>query len=84
MTMPRSYCNLLVNSTVLNFVDKSLSLNCEQIQHDDDSSKDGVYTIYPSGVPLEVYCDFTSVGGGWTVRKHVYIILCVLIVVLSM
>ena len=65
---------MLVNSAVFNFVEESLSLNCEQIQHDVGSNKDGVYTIYPSGVPLEVYCDLTSVGGGWTVRKDGYIL----------
>ena len=69
MTMPRIYSNLLVKSTVFYFVDESLSLNCEQIQHDIGGSEDGVYTIYPSGVPLEVYCDLTSVGGGWTVSE---------------
>ena len=85
MIMPRTlidhYCirfsDFLVNRTVFNIVDESLPFNCEHIQHAVGSNKDGVYTIYPSGVPLSVYCDLTTDGGGWTVSKHVYLVLCV-------
>ena len=68
---------VLVNRTVFNVVDQSFSLNCEQIQEDVGCNKDGVYTVCPRGTALSVYCDLTSDGGGWTVRKHVYIVLCV-------
>ncbi|KAI0230532.1 hypothetical protein LSAT2_019142 [Lamellibrachia satsuma] len=45
--------------------DESLPANCAHIQHGGHDT-DGVYTIYPSGQPLEVYCDLTTDRGGWT------------------
>ena len=83
MIIPRTlidhYCirfkvTYFVNRRDFNIVDESLPLNCEHIQHA-VGNKDGVYTIYPSGVPLSVCCDLTTDGGGWTVSKHVYLVL---------
>ena len=53
------------------FVDESLPADCAQIQHG-GADTDGVYTIYPGGQPLQVYCDLTTDRGGWTVRGYVY------------
>ncbi|KAI0216740.1 hypothetical protein LSAT2_031291 [Lamellibrachia satsuma] len=50
---------------------KSLPANCAQIQYG-GADTDGVYTIYPGGQPLQVYCDLTTDLGGWTVRRSLY------------
>ena len=41
--------------------------------YNNGETKSGVYTVYPGGTPIDVLCDMTTDGGGWSVsRKLLY------------
>ncbi|MDP6945676.1 MAG: fibrinogen-like YCDxxxxGGGW domain-containing protein, partial [Myxococcota bacterium] len=47
--------------------------DCLEILNDDPAAPDGVYTIDPDGTgPIEVECDMTTSGGGWTQLTDAY------------
>lgn len=40
--------------------------SCKEIKQTNPNAADGIYTIAPEGNPIDVICDMTMDGGGWT------------------
>ncbi|XP_030634822.1 microfibril-associated glycoprotein 4-like [Chanos chanos] len=62
---------LIVSSLAQSAPNCSISMiqDCDEISRI-TKWKSGVYTIYPGGSPVEVYCDMDSNGGRWTVIQR--------------
>jgi len=72
-TNPQTFCLAInKNSTKYRTSDSSSPVagtcvdSCLDILNSGESTGDGVYSINPAGAPLQVYCDMTNDGGGWT------------------
>jgi len=72
-TNPQTFCLAInKNSTSYRISDSSSPVSgtcinsCLDILNSGESTGDGVYSINPAGAPLQVYCDMTNDGGGWT------------------
>ena len=75
----RYVCHLItmqvhsVVTTVLPGIHGPQPKDCLQVQAFGGTTS-GVYTIYPEGGPVNVFCDMETEGGGWTVGRTAYIL----------
>jgi hypothetical protein len=46
--------------------------SCKELMDGGHSSGDGVYTVTLNSGIIDVFCDMTTDGGGWTLVSHIY------------